>query len=156
MSKELRDEVVAEIADELRGFQRGIDAVDQAAAERLGINRTDLRCLDLLAGRRGMTAGDLSEETGLTPGAVTTVLDRMERAGYVNRVRDTADRRRVLVELTPAAHDHAAQLYGYLARLGEDELRRYDLGQLVLLRDFLRRGRQLQLEQAARIRERRT
>jgi len=60
-----------------------------------------IRFLDVLQEREPLTAGELAVEAGLTTGAVTTVLDRLERAGYALRVRDTHDRRRILVELTP-------------------------------------------------------
>ena len=67
----------------------------------LGLNRTDTRCLDIIERLDGVSAGRLASEAGLSTGAVTTVLDRLERAGYARRVPDPGDRRRVLVELTP-------------------------------------------------------
>ena len=75
-------------------------------AEQLGLSGTDHKCLDLAA-RSGepMTAGRIAELSGLSTGAVTGVIDRLERAGYVRRVRDPHDRRKVLVEVTLSAHD---------------------------------------------------
>jgi len=151
MGSENRDTLVAEVALEIRAFQTAVDAFDDAVADRLGINRTDLRCLDLLDRHGGMTAGDLATASGLTTGAVTRLLDRVERMGYARRVRDTADRRRVLVELTPLARERAAELYGPIAHAGQMGLERYSADQLKLLRDFLRGARALQEERTKRL-----
>src|SRR5215469_12794272 len=72
-----------------------------AAAERIGINVTDLNCLNILALRGRMTAGELARATGLTTASITGVLDRLEEAGFVRRERDLQDRRRVVVRLDP-------------------------------------------------------
>jgi DNA-binding MarR family transcriptional regulator len=74
-----------------------------ACADRLGLHSTDWGCVLLLneALPTPLTAGQLAELTGLTTGAVTGVLDRLENAGYVRRERDPADRRRVVVRLVP-------------------------------------------------------
>src|SRR5687768_1898236 len=72
-------------------------------AERMGLSPTDEKCLDLAVRARGpITAGKIVELSGLSTGAVTGVIDRLERAGYVRRVRDPHDRRKVLVEVTAA------------------------------------------------------
>jgi len=78
---------------------------EQALAERLGMNVTDLRCLELVLAEPGMTAGRLADESGLTTGAVTGVVDRLEQAGYVTRTADPADRRRAVIQPTPAADE---------------------------------------------------
>jgi DNA-binding MarR family transcriptional regulator len=72
-----------------------------AAAEQIGINVTDLNCLNILALRGRMTAGELARATGLTTASITGVLDRLEEAGFVQRERDPKDRRRVVVRLDP-------------------------------------------------------
>ncbi len=73
-----------------------------ASAERIGINVTDLNCLNILAVNGRMTAGELARETGLTTASITGVLDRLEEAGFVRRERDPHDRRRVIVQLDAA------------------------------------------------------
>ena len=70
-----------------------------ASADRIGINVTDLNCLNLLALRGQLTAGELAKATGLTTASITGVLDRLEEAGFVRRERDAHDRRRVVVHL---------------------------------------------------------
>src|SRR5689334_22127675 len=72
-------------------------AYDEALADRLGLNPTDLRCLELVIAGPGVTAGRLAELADLTTGAVTGVLDRLERAGFVRRQPDPADRRSVTI-----------------------------------------------------------
>ncbi|MGH3171951.1 MAG: MarR family winged helix-turn-helix transcriptional regulator [Trebonia sp.] len=72
-----------------------------ASAEQIGINVTDLNCLNILALTGRMTAGDLARVSGLTTASITGVIDRLEEAGFVHRERDAADRRRVLIHLDP-------------------------------------------------------
>jgi DNA-binding MarR family transcriptional regulator len=106
------------------------DKMDDAFCRLAGINLTDGRCLDLLDVHDGLTAGELAEAASLSPGAVTTVLDRLERMGLVTRTRDEADRRRVLVELTPKARQLAFEAYGpvsayaseYIEQLTDEEI----------------------------------
>ncbi len=69
------------------------------SAERIGVNATDLNCLNIVALTGRLTAGELAQQTGLTTASITGVLDRLEEGGYVRRVRDPQDRRRVMVEL---------------------------------------------------------
>jgi DNA-binding MarR family transcriptional regulator len=71
----------------------------QVSADRIGINATDLNCLNIVALTGRVTAGDLARQTGLTTASITGVLDRLEEGGFVRRVRDPHDRRRVIVEL---------------------------------------------------------
>ena len=79
--------LIDEVALELGELRKAGDQLDEAVALQFGLNRTDLRCLGILYRRGRVTAGELAEESGLTPGAITTVLDRLERGGYANRVR---------------------------------------------------------------------
>ena len=72
----------------------------QRSAERIGINATDLNCLNIVALTGHLTAGELAAQTGLTTASITAVLDRLEEGGFVRRVRDPGDRRRVMVELS--------------------------------------------------------
>jgi DNA-binding MarR family transcriptional regulator len=149
-----REVAAKQLADAIRTYHVAFDAVDDAACEYMGINRTDLRCLDILGRAGPMTAGRLAAESKLTNAAVTVVLDRMEQAGYMRRVRDTVDRRRVMVEATPKAHKRAWALYGKIAeRLGE-QLERYSDEELELLRDFLHARTEIDLEVAAQFRKR--
>src|SRR5690348_3305280 len=75
----------------------------QTVASRLGIASSDLECLDLIALRGQATAGELAEASGLTTGAITGVIDRLEKAGFAKREADAKDRRKVIVRAVPAA-----------------------------------------------------
>ena len=107
-----KKELIAELGELFRVSGIQDIAFDDATAEALGINRTDLDCIDILERHGGITAGELAVESGLTTGAVTAVVDRLERAGYARRVRDDGDRRRVTVEVTPELERAAGELYG--------------------------------------------
>ncbi len=72
----------------------------QAVADMLNLNITDYKCMDLIVRLGPMTAGKLAEYSGLTTGAITGVIDRLEKAGYVKRADNLGDRRSVIIELT--------------------------------------------------------
>src|SRR6476659_4050542 len=86
----------------------------QSVAIRMGLSESDIDALELLIDSGAATAGKLSELMGLTSGAVTRVIDRLEHAGYVRRTADPADRRRVVVEVVP---ERVATVQSLLASL---------------------------------------
>jgi DNA-binding MarR family transcriptional regulator len=126
--------------------------MDAAAAAYLGINRTDLSLLDVLQMGGRMSAGELATRGGLSPAAVTAALDRLEQAGYLRRVRDEQDRRRVLVEVTDKMLADAYEIYGPLAERSEQLLGPYSDDQLQAMIDVMRRAREMQLKRAAQLR----
>ncbi len=144
-------QVFEELIDEVRRSQNATDRFDQAVADAIGLNRTDMRCLDVIDREGPIPAGRLADATGLTTGAITTVLDRLERAGHARRVRDAGDRRRVLVELTPEARRHANSFYAEHVALGESLYQRYTEEQLELLLGFVRGSREFNELQAAKL-----
>lgn len=111
MSKESKSDLIERLIGAYRENTSQEGAFDALAAERLGIGLTDLRCLDLIQGRDGMTAGELASASGLTSGAVTGVLDRLERTGYARRVRSESDRRRVDVEVTDRHYEASGEIW---------------------------------------------
>jgi DNA-binding MarR family transcriptional regulator len=152
---ESREDVLSEVAEELRLSGVTNDIADQVVADVLGLNRTDTRCLDIIERLDGVSAGRLASEAGLSTGAVTTVLDRLERAGYARRVQDPGDRRRVLVELTPAARRELQELYAPLVDATMRQLEGYTTDEVSLVRDFMRDNRRLNEAHAERVRVRR-
>jgi DNA-binding MarR family transcriptional regulator len=113
-------------------------AFDNRAAEALGVNLTDLHCLNIVENRGGVTAGALAAEAGLTTGAVTGVVDRLERAGYARRVRDATDRRRVQIEVTDHFYARADAIWRPVSAEWRAELsRRFTGDQLDLISEFL-------------------
>lgn len=153
MSRNKR-QVFEELIEEVQRSQLATDRFDQAVADAAGLNRTDMRCLDVLGREGPVTAGRLAEATGLTSGAMTTALDRLERAGLARRLRDAGDRRRVLVEMTPEARRQAPRFYGEHIAHSERLYKRYTEAQLELLLEFVRDGRELNEREAARLEQR--
>lgn len=137
------------LVDEIRGSQNATDRFDQAVADTLGMNRTDMRLIDLLSREGRLSAGELAEGTGLTTGAITTAIDRLEQAGFARRVRDTDDRRRVYVELDREASARIGAFYSEHARRAEDMYHRCTEEQLAFLLEFFAQGREFNERQAA-------
>lgn len=109
-----KSKLVEELITAFRDSGNQDAAFENLAAERLGIGRTDLHCINAIENAGGLTAGQLAERAGLTTGAVTGVIDRLERAGFARRVPDPADRRRVKVEVTPEFYARAGAIWGPL------------------------------------------
>jgi DNA-binding MarR family transcriptional regulator len=130
--------LVAELVQETRLLGWQLVRFYGAVADQLGLPITDLACLGTLRARRRATAGALATELGLSTGAVTRVVDRLHRAGYVRRLPDPADGRRVIVELAPAAEGALTGLFaGHAAQITESATDLTD-GQLRFLLAFLR------------------
>ncbi|WP_275466844.1 MarR family winged helix-turn-helix transcriptional regulator [Streptomyces noursei] len=146
-----KDDRVGKVAVQIRLLQQSFDAFDEAAAAWLGLNRTDLRCLDLILAKDPMSAGELTTAAKLSPAATTTAIDRLERAGFVTRSRDAANRRRVLVAAAEAARAAERKVYGPLGEAGTSALRHYGEEELAVIIDFLETARRVQEEQTARL-----
>jgi len=150
-----RAEVLGELARELRRFQGLSASFFRAAAARSGMTVTDLHVLELLESGGPATAGQLADLTGLTTGAITGMLNRLEEAGRVRRERDPTDGRRVIVRLV-AGMDVGRASGATLASLGmawEDLASRYDEEQLAVILAFLKHGNVLSREALVRLRE---
>jgi DNA-binding MarR family transcriptional regulator len=124
----------------------------QSIAIRLGLSESDIDALEMLIDGGAATAGKLSEVMGLTTGAVTRVIDRLEQAGYVRRTDDPADRRRVVVEVVPERVATVQSLLASLERASAEEVDRYSPEQLALIGEFLSRMADLTQTEAARLR----
>jgi len=116
----LDDDPRQEVALQLRRLSIDLDAVGQRFATLHGLGRTDVRALVAImdAARRGeaLTAGALGRTVDLSSASVTALVDRLERVGHVRRVRDADDRRRVTLEISPAAMAAGAEFFGALNR----------------------------------------
>jgi DNA-binding MarR family transcriptional regulator len=126
----------------------------QAVADRVGLNATDLKCLDLAREAGGpLSAGKLAEITGLTSGAITGVIDHLERAGLARRVRDPQDRRKVLVEpiLEPMAH--LIPIYQELGRAMAEVCMAYDEAELDVVYRFMEQSIAVLKQQTERLRD---
>jgi DNA-binding MarR family transcriptional regulator len=138
MSRQLRHKLKAALTAEVRGWQADQELFDSTVAEAAGMSRTDWRCLDLLGTRGAMTAGQLADAMRLTSGAVTGLIDRLEAAGQVRRVRDGGDRRRVIVELTDEVARRAAPVYGPLVRDSDAAIEAFTNEEIETILRFLR------------------
>ena len=153
MSRESKKDLIEQVIHLARAHQAANDAFDEVAYEKLGINRTDGRCLDIVENNGPITAGRLAQLSGLTTAAVTAVLDRLERAGYARRVRDPKDRRQVIVELTPLLAERGRQIWGPLGQEAFSEIGRMSADELRLVMDFFERGRALNERHVERVRK---
>jgi DNA-binding MarR family transcriptional regulator len=125
----------------------------EAIADQLGLNTTDLMCLSFLGGAEPLTAGQLAEATGLTTGSVTVMIDRLEKAGYVQREKDPTDRRRVIVRpVSKRIERDIAPLYASIGEAWERAIEGYSTQELAVILDMLTRSVVLLQEQTAALR----
>jgi DNA-binding MarR family transcriptional regulator len=128
--------------------------MSQAAADRIGINATDLNCLNILSFSGQLTAGELARATGLTTASITGVVDRLEQAGFVRRERDDADRRRVVIHLeTPRAVATVAPVFGPMMGAWQRMAARYSDDDLRLIVGFYGQMEDIIREHLARLRQ---
>lgn len=120
-------------------------------AERLGLNTTDHKALDVLYHHGSLTAGMLAEWTGLTAGAVTGIIDRLERAGFVRRVKAPHDRRQVIIEPIPERQREVDQLFESMAQAMMTLTAQYSDDKLQVIYDYLTRTIGVLQEETAKI-----
>ena len=112
----------------------------KTVADRAGISASDMDCMDFLNLEGRMTAGRLAELTGLTTGAITGVIDRLEKAGYVRRERDDSDRRKVFIAVVPETAARIGRLYVPMQQSMQKVWSRYSEQELRLLLRFANDG----------------
>lgn len=145
-----RAELMNAAALEARLNQNSYDRFEDAVSAYIGVNRTAMRCMEVLDRLGQLTAGEIAVQTGITSGAVTAMLDRLEREDLVQRRPDTTDRRRVLVQLTDKARQLAAEIYGpFVGEIARFEA--YTDDELRLIEQFMRVASQTLDQHAGRI-----
>jgi DNA-binding MarR family transcriptional regulator len=132
--KELAEEIVGRL---VRRHSIAIVLFHQAVAERLGLGPTDHKCLDLLRERGAMTGSDLAAITDLTSGAITGVVARLERAGYVRREPDPHDRRQQILSPVLERMRDIQHTFGPIRKDISALLERFDTHQLTAIAEFL-------------------
>jgi DNA-binding MarR family transcriptional regulator len=154
VSSEGRDraELIKAVGRAVRNISGQGVLLSQTVAERVGLNATDLQCLGFLAEEGGMPAGKLAEITGLTTGAVTRLIDRLEQSGYVTRLTDADDRRRVIVKPVDAQVARIAPFFQKLEESVTESLAKYSKSELAFLLEFLEQSKARAAEQTARLR----
>ncbi|HXT37151.1 MAG TPA: MarR family transcriptional regulator [Chloroflexota bacterium] len=153
--EKLGADVRGELARELRQFQGLSASFYRAAAARAGMTVTDLQVLDLLESAGPSTAGQLADLTGLTTGAITGMLNRLEDAGQVRRERDPSDGRRVIVRLAPSGTGGQASAVrqAALGKAWDDLALELDAAETAVILPFLRRCNTLAQAEILRLRE---
>jgi len=132
-----------------------MNLMGQAAADRVGINATDMNCLNILSFSGAMTAGELARATGLTTASITGVVDRLEAAGFVRRERDLADRRRVVVTIViEKAIQEVASIFAPMVADWQQLAARYSDDELRLIVEFYDQMQQVIRKHLTRLRER--
>ena len=144
-----RAELLEKIDETLRKVSAQSVLISDLVAGLVGLNSTDLECLDLLLLAGPTTAGKLGEHTGLTSGATTAVIDRLERAGFVRRRRDANDRRRVLVEIVKSSIDRIVPLYAPIKARVNQLNRQFNDAELSAVVDYMTRALEAGAEHVA-------
>jgi DNA-binding MarR family transcriptional regulator len=154
MSSTKTIQLIHELIKELRLVSTNSVMYSQATANKAGLNSTDMESLDLLLIKGPLTAGKLSEFTGLSTGAITALIDRLEKAGYVQREHGKVDRRQVLV--VPNEEKISAELAPITAPLGIAVgalLQGYSEKELDVILDFLSKANQIVAQEITILRE---
>jgi DNA-binding MarR family transcriptional regulator len=151
--QEKRAEVLGELARELRQFHGLGVSFFRAAAARVGMTVTDMQVMDLLASTGPMTAGQFADLTGLTTGAITGMLNRLEEAGLVRRERDPNDGRRVIVRLERGKDDkrEISSIFDTFGKAWDELVAQYDDEQIAFLLEFLKRSNALSRQELDRL-----
>ena len=151
-----RDELITAFFREISRQSTWTVIYHQAVALKMGLNPTDLKCRGVLNETGPITAGELANLIGVTTGAVTGIVDRLENAGLVQRDRDPNDRRRVVIVPleNPDAMRNMSQLFGSLNQASAALMAtHYTNTQLELILDFIRRGTAVMKGETAKLRE---
>jgi MarR family transcriptional regulator, organic hydroperoxide resistance regulator len=113
--KKSKETLVYELMMAVRKLTRSSLMLQYAVAEKMNLNTTDAECIDFLMEMGPSSAGDLAKVTRLTTGAITNVIDRLEKAGFVKRENDPQDRRKVIIRYVSKKHEKAKQYYDAMA-----------------------------------------
>jgi DNA-binding MarR family transcriptional regulator len=149
-----REQLTAAFGTAVRRTSSLVQLVSQAAADQIGINATDLNCLNILSFSGHMTAGELARATGLTTASITGVADRLEEAGFVRRERDARDRRRVVIRLVlERALSDIAPVFLPMIRALQEVAGRYTDDELQLIVGCYGRMEQVFRDHLARLRD---
>ena len=132
-----REKLLAEVDAESRRHGAANVLFHNAMAAKIGVSPSDLRCLSILDAMGPMSAGELAQASGLSPAAITNLLDRLEAAELVVRDRDPRDRRRLVVSASPQARERIAPFYASMTRSWQQVLAGFDEDELGVVLRFL-------------------
>jgi DNA-binding MarR family transcriptional regulator len=139
MSSDIPDELFARFGELGRESSTLTVMFHTRIAEQMGLSGTDHKCLDLaMRADEPITAGRLAELSGLSTGAVTGVIDRLERRGFVRRVRDPYDRRKVLIEVPQQDPEQVAHLFSGVVDTMRKVMEQFTLEELEVVERYQR------------------
>ena len=153
MSSLKREDLLAAIADANRKYSTSTILFHNTLADALRLNPTDHKIVDILNQHGLMTAGELSEITGLSTGSITTALDRLEKARFVKRVNDPNDRRKVLLQVIPDRFPEVGELFTDMLQAQDQLLSAYSDSELALILDYIEKTTQMMDAEAIRMRQ---
>ena len=146
-----RQELTQQIDWALRELSTSTVLAATSIAQKVGMGSNDLKCAELLVRNGPMTAGQLAKATGLTSGAITGIVDRLEKAGWARRVDDPQDRRRVFIHPGPQDNQKtAAELYASHTKVMDLLLSDYTDEQMIFILEFVRRLTSINYEEAGK------
>ena len=148
-----RQELVRQVGLEV-GREIGARTIlfHQAIANIVGVSVTDMKCLDYVDRGGDVTAGDLSRLTGLTTGAITAAIDRLEKAGLARRERSETDRRKVFIRLSESpATKRIAPIFEALGKDAAELATRYSTRELETIKDFCDRSIEMMRRQTEKV-----
>lgn len=147
-----RGELLAALGRVARLYSTQTVLYTQAIADRLGVNLTELVCMGVLSITGPVTAGRLAQLTGLTTGAITGVVDRLVKVGYVTRTQDPSDRRRVIIEPKQQAGIEIAPLFMPMLQKVSEAVDSYNDSELAAIVDYVINGSNILRQETARLR----
>ncbi|WP_327142897.1 MarR family winged helix-turn-helix transcriptional regulator [Nocardia sp. NBC_01327] len=148
----MSSDIEARLGAAVQAYQASVDDFDRELARLMGVNETDLRCLEILINGEDAAPSTLAVQLGLTSGSVTTMLDRLEKLDYLSRHPHPTDRRKTLVRITPRALERALGLMAPFLDDSRHIVAKYTPEQLELIIGFLDASRTTQDEHVQRLR----
>ncbi|MCB9099143.1 MAG: MarR family transcriptional regulator [Anaerolineales bacterium] len=149
-----RDELMLALQSAGRAHSTATIMFHSAIAGYFGLSPTDWKCGDIIHRKGPLTAGQLAELTGLTTGAVTGLIDRLEKAGIARRQPDPNDRRRVIIEPVPGWEEKITPLFDSMIEAFSEATDHYSDDELALILDFMQRAAAVMEQEAAKMRAR--
>jgi DNA-binding MarR family transcriptional regulator len=152
MQKKERHELLRRMWELGREMSTQTVFLHQAIAQSAGLNATDTKCIDLIlrCENEHVTAGWLSQQSGLTTGAITHILDRLEKRRYIRRVRDTHDRRRVFIVVNRASLKPLEPKYEAIGNAYMAMLEHFSDADLQLICDYLEKTSEISRRELSR------
>jgi DNA-binding MarR family transcriptional regulator len=138
--------------DVIQDFAAQLVLFHETVADQLGLNATDLKCAGILRRKGPLTGKELAESMHLTTAAITKILDKLERAGFITREKHQTDRRSIIARVIPEAQERIEKLYASFAQSMSQLFGTYSNDEIKLIFDFIIRARSVFIEETAKLR----